>query len=616
MPFGAETLADGATRFRLWAPGAGRVDLVLATETARAELPMRALDGGWFEAIAGGAPAGSRYAFRIDGGQAVPDPASRCNPEDVHAPSMVIDPLAFEWQDEAWRGRPWEEAVIYELHVGAFTAAGTFAAAAERLDELARLGLTAIELMPVAEFPGRRNWGYDGVLPFAPEASYGAPEDLKRLVQAAHARGLMVLLDVVYNHFGPEGNYLHLYAPQFFTPRHRTPWGDAINFDGERSRTVRDFFVHNALYWLEEYGFDGLRLDAVHAIADDSRPDIVTEIAAAVRAGPARSRHVHLVVENDHNQTRYLPRDAAGRPLVADAQWNDDAHHALHVLVTGERDGYYADYADRPHELLGRSLAEGFAYQGERSRYRGGVPRGEPSVHLPATAFVNFLQTHDQVGNRAFGERIGPLAAPEALAAAAACVLLAPSIPLVFMGEEFDASPPFLFFCDFGPELAAAVTRGRREEFGRFERFRDPAVRATIPDPNEPATFARCKLDWREIEAPRHRERRALYRELLRLRRVHIVPRLAGMPASGAFTASGRAGLAVHWTLGDRSRLHLVANLSAVAMESVAHPSGEVIYASGAIRDGAAPPWSVVWTLEAAAEPAGPSQGRTPSARG
>jgi malto-oligosyltrehalose trehalohydrolase len=600
MPFGAATQAGGATRFRLWAPGAARVDLVLGTDAARAALPMDAR-GGWFESRVAHAPAGTRYAFRIDGAAAVPDPASRANQEDVHAPSMVVDPLAFEWQDEAWRGRPWEEAAIYELHVGTFTPTGTFAAAAGQLDALADLGITALELMPVADFPGDRNWGYDGVLPFAPDSAYGPPDDLKRLVQAAHARRLMVFLDVVYNHFGPEGNYLGGYAPQFFNARHATPWGAAINFDGEHARTVRDFFVHNALYWLEEYGVDGLRLDAVHAIADDSRPDIVTEIAQRVRAGPGRSRHVHLILENDRNEARYLARDPAGRPLVADAQWNDDVHHALHVLVTGERDGYYADYADRPLWRLGRALAEGFGYQGEPSTHRGGRARGDPSAHLPATAFVNFLQTHDQVGNRALGERIGTLADPAALDAAAACVLLAPSIPLVFMGEEFAAAAPFPFFCDFGPELAAAVTRGRREEFGRFERFRDPSVRARIPDPSDPATFARAKLDWSEAAAPGHRERRALYRELLGLRRRHIVPRLAGMRAPGTFAASDRAGLAVHWTLGDGAHLHLVANLSAVAADGVAPPAGEVIYARGAIRDRSAAPWSVTWTLEAAA---------------
>src|SRR5512134_1070251 len=403
MPFGAALRDDGATRFRLWAPGARRVDLALAHDVARAELSMAPHEGGWYETVAPDAPAGTRYAFRIDGGIAVPDPASRFNPEDVHAPSLVVDPLAFEWRDADWRGRPWEEAVVYELHVGTFTPAGTFAAASERLDDLVDLGVTAIELMPVADFPGRRNWGYDGVLPFAPDASYGTPEDLKRLVVAAHSRGLMMLLDVVYNHFGPEGNYLHLYAPQFFNPAHETPWGAAINFDGEHARTVRDFFVHNALYWLEEYCFDGLRLDAVHAVADDSAPDIVAEIAGAVRSGPGRDRHVHVVLENDGNHARYLAREAGGRPALATAQWNDDVHHAAHVLLTGETDGYYADYVEDSTRLLGRCLAEGYAYQGDVSRFRRQRARGEPSASLPPAAFVSLLQNHDQVGNRAFG---------------------------------------------------------------------------------------------------------------------------------------------------------------------------------------------------------------------
>src|SRR5262245_9029433 len=332
MPFGAEVQPEGATRFRIWAPAARRVALELPDERSR-ELTMAALGDGWHE-ITVGAPGGTRYSFRIDGDLSVPDPASRCNPDDVHAPSVVVEPLAFEWQDTDWGGRPWEEAVVYELHVGTFTCPGTFAAAIERLDDLAALGITAIELMPVADFPGRRNWGYDGVLPFAPDSSYGTPDDLKRLVQAAHARGLMVLLDVVYNHFGPEGNYLHVYAPQFFDARHRTPWGAGINF---AARSVREFFVHNALYWLEEYHFDGLRLDAVHAIADNSQPDIASEIATAVRAGPGRKRHVHLVFENDRNQAHYLARDEARRPRFATAQWNDDVHHALHVILTGER---------------------------------------------------------------------------------------------------------------------------------------------------------------------------------------------------------------------------------------------------------------------------------------
>jgi malto-oligosyltrehalose trehalohydrolase len=597
MPFGAALRDDGATRFRLWAPGARRVDLALA----RAEVAMTPRDDGWYETAAPGAPAGTRYAFRIDGGIAVPDPASRFNPGDVHAPSMVVDPLAFEWGDAGWRGRPWEEAVVYELHVGTFTPAGTFAAAIERLDDLADVGVTALELMPVADFPGRRNWGYDGVLPFAPDASYGTPEDLKRLVAAAHARGLMMLLDVVYNHFGPEGNYLHLYAPQFFNSAHHTPWGAAINFDGEHARTVRDFFVHNALYWLEEYRFDGLRLDAVHAIADDSEPDIVTEIAGALRSGPGRDRHVHVVLENDGNHARYLARDAGGRPVLATAQWNDDIHHAAHILLTGETDGYYADYADRPLWYFGRCLAEGFGYQGEISRFRGGRARGAPSTALPAGAFLNFLQTHDQVGNRAFGERIGALARADALDATTACILLAPAPPLLFMGEEFGASAPFLFFCDFAPDLAAAVARGRRAEFERFDRFRDPAARAAIPDPNDPATFERSKLAWAERATGRHRDRLALCRRLLALRREHVVPRLAGMRPPGEFECFDRGRLAVRWTLGDGARLHLAANLADSPARS-ASPPGRVIYAShptGGSAGDVAAPWSVLVTLEA-----------------
>ena len=602
MPFGAALRDDGATRFRLWAPGARRVELALAHDVARAEVAMAPHAGGWYETVAPDTPAGTRYAFRIDGGIAVPDPASRFNPEDVHAPSTVVDPYAFEWRDADWRGRPWEEAVVYELHVGTFTTEGTFAAVEGRLDYLAGLGVTALELMPVADFPGRRNWGYDGVLPFAPDASYGTPEDLKSLVDAAHARGLMMLLDVVYNHFGPEGNYLHLYAPQFFNPAHHTPWGAAINFDGEHARTVRDFFVHNALYWLEEYRFDGLRLDAVHAIADDSEPDIVAEIAGAVRSGPGRDRHVHVVLEDDGNHARYLARDAGGRPALATAQWNDDVHHAAHVLLTGETDGYYADYADRPLWYFGRCLAEGFGYQGEISRYRGGRARGEPSTALPAGAFLNFLQTHDQVGNRALGERIGALARPDALDAATACILLAPAPPLLFMGEEFGAAAPFLFFCDFGPDLAAAVAQGRRGEFARFGRFRDPAARDAIPDPNDPATFERSKLVWEERAQGPHGDRLALCRRLLALRREHVVPRLAGMRPPGEFECFDRGGLAVRWTLGDRARLHLAANLADSPARS-APPPGRVIYAShlrpaGAFAGNFALPWSVLVTLE------------------
>ena len=601
MPFGAQLLDNGDTRFRLWAPGAKQIRLEFPAGEKHADVAMAAAGQGWFEAVVPDVPEGTLYAYRA-GDTRVPDPASRFNPEDIHGASMVVDPFAYEWRDGGWRGRPWEEAVIYELHIGTFTPEGTFAAAIDRLDYLVDLGVTVLEIMPVADFPGRRNWGYDGVLPFAPDASYGRPEDLKRLLEAAHLRGLMVLLDVVYNHFGPQGNYLHTYAPQFFNARHHTPWGAAINFDAEGSRTVRDFFVHNALYWVEENRFDGLRLDAVHAIADDSEPDIVTEIARALRQGPGSERPVHLILENDRNQARYLERDSACRPLAASAQWNDDIHHALHILTTGERDGYYEDYAERPLWYLGRSLAQGFGYQGEPSAHRDGAVRGEPSAHLPPAAFVSFLQTHDQVGNRALGERLCAVAEPQVLRAAVACVLLAPAPPLLFMGEEFAASTPFLFFCDFGPELAAAVTRGRRQEFARFARFADPAAQASIPDPNDPKTFDASKLRWGEIGHAPHSEWLALHRELLALRRKAIVPRLAGMKSGGEFSVEDGV-LRVRWTLGDGSRLHLLASFAANASKAVTLPPGEALYRSHrfAVNEAgqcALPPWSVMFARE------------------
>lgn len=600
MPFGAEITDDGVTRFRLWAPGAHDVGVDLGQRPATRSMSLAPFGDGWFEASTVDAPAGTRYAFRIDGKDAVPDPASRSNPDDVHGPSAVVDPQAYEWQDTAWRGRPWADAVIYELHVGTFTPEGTFAGAVARLDYLVDLGVTAMELMPVADFPGRRNWGYDGVLPFAPDASYGTPDDLKRLVDAAHARGLMVLLDVVYNHFGPEGNYLHTYAPAFFDPARDTPWGAAINFDGPHNRAVRDFFIHNALYWLEEYHADGLRLDAVHAIVDESAPDILTELTGTIRRQLSFGRHVHLVFENDRNDPRYLERDELLRPQHATAQWNDDVHHALHALVTGEADGYYADYADRPLTRLGRGLAEGFIHQHDWSDFRNDY-RGSPSAHLPPLAFVNFLQNHDQVGNRAFGERITAIAPPDAVRAAVGCVLLAPSPPLLFMGEEFAASTPFLFFCDFGPDLAAAVTRGRREEFSRFDRFADPALRARIPDPNAAGTFAASRLDWNEIGHPDHRAWLDFYRRCLNVRHAFLIPRLATMRGgAGRYRIIGKAVLAVDWTLGDGAQWQLRANFSADAADVDDAPLVNVVFASPTRAEAAGdrlPPWGVRVTL-------------------
>lgn len=613
LPVGAELHPDGV-HFRVWAPLARRVDVVFGDhDPARGdfeELPLEAERGGWFSGLAPGLRAGALYRLRLDGGDLLPDPASRFQPEGPHGASQVVDPRAFRWSDQGWNGVDLQALVFYELHLGTFTPEGDWRGAAARLPELADLGVTAIEVLPVAEFTGRFGWGYDGVDLFAPTRLYGAPDDMRAFVDRAHGLGLGVILDVVYNHFGPEGNYLHAYAEPFFNPHHHTPWGAAINFDAEGSRTVRDFFIHNALYWLEEYGFDGLRVDAVHAIADDSRPDFVAELAETVRARAGGDRHVHLVLENDRNQARYLRRDAALRPVQATAQWNDDVHHAVHVLVTGERDGYYRDYAERPRAHLARCLAEGFAYQGEVSAFRGNAPRGEPSAALPPTAFVSFIQTHDQVGNRARGERIGRIANPRRLRAALACLLLAPAPPLLFMGEEFAASTPFLFFCDFGPELAAAVTRGRRAEFEPFERFRDPAAPSAIPDPNDPETFAHSKLAWDELDRPAHGEWRALYRELLSLRHRHVVPRLARMRAGGAYSVRDNALMRVDWTLGDGSGLHLLANLSDAPCGGCEVLPGRVIYASTPpAADGPATrsvpaglsAWTVVFTLDEAA---------------
>ena len=593
MPFGAQVVSQGV-RFRLWAPSCPKVRVCLETKGKESELPMNDMGGGWFELTTSCARAGSHYRFKVNDDQMVPDPASRCNPEDVHGVSEVIDP-GFPWQDGEWQGRPWEEAVVYELHVGTFSPEGTFDGVRRRLDYLVELGVTAIELMPVADFPGARNWGYDGVLLFAPDSRYGRPEDLKALVQAAHARGLMVLLDVVYNHFGPEGNYLSAYAKPFFNEARNTPWGAAIHFDGPESGPVRDFFVHNALYWLEEFHFDGLRLDAVHAIQDSSSRHILTELAERVQES-CPGRHVHLVLENEANGVGQLESGHF------EAQWNDDLHHALHVLCTLEADGYYADYALEPIRHLGRCLAEGFAYQGQASPYRGHVARGERSVQLAPKAFVAFLQCHDQVGNRAFGERITELASAQAVRAAAAVYLLAPSIPMLFMGEEFAAASPFLFFCDFGEGLREAVTQGRRREFGSFGRFSDPATLASIPDPNLEKTFQRSRLDWSNLEAPAHAGWLAYYRSLLKVRRERLMPLLPGMAGyRGAFDLLAHSALRVTWRLGDGSILTLLANFSSDAV-TVPDPIGEPLFSTSPQVEGVLGPWAVTWTLAAKEE--------------
>jgi len=603
MPFGAQVLEPGRARFRLWAPSAREVELCLGIGDNETCHSMAAEAAGWYS-LEADFPESGYYRFRVNGDLRFPDPASRFQPEDVHGISQVIDPHAFEWQDGAWRGRPWEEAAIYELHVGSFTPEGSFQAIKQRLDYLLALGVTAVELMPVADFPGSRNWGYDGVLPFAPDSRYGTPDDLKDLVQTAHAKGLMMFLDVVYNHFGPDGNYLHAYAKNFFTDRPQTPWGAAINFDGEFSRTVRDFFIHNALYWLEEYHFDGLRLDAVHAIADASDPDILIELAERVHQGPGKERHVHLVLENDNNAAHYLERDDNGRPRWYVAQWNDDMHHVLHTIATGERVGYYTDYVDKPVEKLARALTEGFIYQGEQSIYRNGQARGEQSHHLPPTAFVDFLQNHDQVGNRAFGERIGALSSPQALRAVTAILLLSPMPPLLFMGQEWGSRQPFPFFCDFQGELADKVKEGRRQEFVRFPQFQDPRLRARIPDPGADKTFRSAVLDWKLPEQSAHRAWLEFHRHLLAVRKQHIVPHLRNIKAASAEARIyPPSGLRVDWWLGGGARLSIMVNLGEDVLQSIDQPEGDALFLSedsqlSELASGLLPAWSVACFLE------------------
>ncbi|BBR53378.1 MULTISPECIES: malto-oligosyltrehalose trehalohydrolase [Pseudomonas] len=543
---GAHLLDATSARFALWAPDARSVSLQLEQQPAVELLPEA---DGWFTGLAP-CQAGDRYRYRIDDTLQVPDPASRYQPEGVQGPSQVVDTASYPWR-HPWQGRPWHEAVIQELHVGLL---GGYAGVMRELPRLAEIGITAIELMPLGAFPGTRNWGYDGVLPFAPQHTYGSPTELCRLIDEAHGHGLMVLLDVVYNHFGPDGNYLHQYASTFFREDRQTPWGAAIDF---RRPQVREFFIQNALMWLCDYRFDGLRLDAVHAI---DQPDFLIELAQRVRAAVAPGRQVWLVLENEHNQASLLEQGF-------DAQWNDDGHNALHVLLTGETEGYYADYKDRPIEKLARSLSEGFVFQGQANRH--GTPRGEPSGHLAPSAFVLFLQNHDQIGNRAMGERLTRLCPPPALRAATGLLLLAPMIPLLFMGDEEGSRRPFLFFTDHHDELADAVREGRRAEFAHFAAFADPAQRERIPDPNAQATFDASQLAAQEVVAGWH----GLYQRLLTLRRLHLTPRLPGSRALGA-TVLGERALTARWRLGDGSQLRIDLNLASEP-QSVALPPVE-----------------------------------------
>ncbi len=523
--FGAWPEAGGV-RFRVWAPGQSAVSVLLDPDGRAERRPLTAGGDGCFSAHVDGLGAGARYKYVIDGERSFPDPASRAQPDGVHGASAVVDPARFAWTDGGWAGVALEDLVLYELHVGTFSPAGTFAGAADRLTELVDLGVTAIELMPVADFPGQRNWGYDGACLYAPARAYGTPDDLRRLVDRAHAAGLGVLLDVVYNHFGPDGAYATVFSPAFLSARHQSPWGAAANVDGPGSEGARAFFIDNALHWLHEYHLDGLRLDATHAIVDESPRHVLAELAARVRSqGPAR--HVLLTAEDDRNLAAIVRPEAEGG-WGFDAVWSDDVHHGFRRMIAGDKDAYFGDYAGTAEELTA-TLRNGWLYRGEVSAYRG-APRGTDPAGVPLQRMIAFLQNHDQVGNRAFGERLHHQIDHAVYRAATALWLLAPETPMLFMGQEWAASTPFLYFTDHEPELGRRVTEGRRAEFGRFDAFRDEARRARIPDPQAPDTFEASRLRWTEREDASHAGMLQLHRELIALRRSEPALR----PAPGA----------------------------------------------------------------------------------
>jgi 1,4-alpha-glucan branching enzyme/maltooligosyltrehalose trehalohydrolase len=596
MPFGARLREGGGAAFRLWAPAARKVELAIETPGAPVFHPASADAKGWWECVVDEAAAGTLYRWRIDGNLLVPDPASRHNPEGPHGPSELLDPRQFEW-NASWSGRPWADTVLYELHVGSFTPQGTFAAATGRLQHLVDTGVTAVELMPVANFAGRFGWGYDGVLPYAPHHAYGTPDDLKQLVRKAHQLGLMVFLDVVYNHFGPDGNYLHAYAPEFFSKTKTSPWGAAINFDGPGSSTVREFFIHNALYWIQEYRFDGLRLDAVHAISDDSKVHVLQELSERVRTATV-GRQVHLVLENEDNGYRHL----APTPMHGfyDGQWNDDFHHVVHVAMTGETHRYYHDYGESTLDLLARCLTHGMIFEGSKRRDGGARMVVEATPPQPLGALVNFAHNHDQVGNRARGERLSELLPAEAKPLPTLLALLTPAIPMLFFGEEWGAPEPFLYFADWQGELREAVRAGRKREFGHEDA-------KGLPDPCSEQTFAASRPDPARVQSATGRAWFDEVKAALAARRRWIAPR-HGQLLTGKHSAQrvGERGLSVQWRYEDGQMLCLELNLGdqplQVEPQHLGPVEAQLVFAhrfpEGTPR-GTWPAYSARWTLGA-----------------
>lgn len=519
--WGAEFVNANTVRFRVWAQGQQRVSLRLGSLDAE----MKPVGDGWFEQEVANVKPGAAYNYVLADGTMLPDPASRAQQDEVYGPSLVIDPASYQWQHAQWQGRPWQETIVYEMHIGTFTPEGTFRAAIRKLPYLAELGITMLEVLPVSQFGGNRGWGYDGVLLYAPHSAYGSPDDFKAFIDSAHGLGLSVVLDIVLNHFGPEGNYLPLLSPGFFHKERLTPWGAGIAYDVDAARR---YIVEAPLYWLNEFNLDGLRFDAIDQIEDLSQKHVLVEIAERIRA-EITDRPIHLTTEDSRNVTFLHPRNKDGSVPLFTGEWNDDFHNAVHVFATGESHAYYQDFVDQPEKLLARALAEGFVYQGEVSQQTG-KPRGVSSVSQPPLFFVDFIQNHDQVGNRAQGDRLIELAGVEQTKVLLATLLLSPHIPLLFMGEEYGETHPFLFFTDFHGDLAKAVREGRAKEFQGHAGFEDEKV----PDPNAKKTFEMSKLDWQKPDSSEGRQWLELTRELLALRQKHIAPLLA--------TAEGNAG--------------------------------------------------------------------------
>ncbi len=560
---------------------------------------MQADGSGWFRLRVAEAAAGTLYRYVLPDGTAVPDPASRFQPEDVAGPSEVIDPEAFRWTPDGWNGRPWSETMLYELHVGTFTPEGTFHAAAHKLDHLQQLGVTAIELMTLTDFAGTRNWGYDTVLLYAPDSAYGRPEDLKAFVEAAHGRGIQVILDVVYNHFGPEGNYLPKYFPQIFSKEHKTAWGPSLNFDGECSEQVREFVLGNALYWLDEFNLDGLRLDATHTMIDTGPRHILEELASRVKAF-AGDCHIHLILEDENNIAKRLTRSREGHCDGYTAQWNHDIDHLLGAGFMGAADERKIDDKGET-DRLGKALSEGFVIAAKENK-----DEFEAGCHVPPNAFVSFLQSHDLVGNRIFGERATSLLSKETVRALVAVALLLPQTPMLFMGEEWGATSPFPYFCDLHGDLGEAVRKGRCEQISKLPGVSKEEVE-NAPNPQAEATFRSAQLKWEELKQPEHAAWLRMYSELLRVRAERILPLLSGLCAPcGKYRVLGPGGLAIEWALAGGRELRLDANLWHRARSGFAEVQGEVIWSEPKETRGVMlEAWAVRWSVAERSSTAG-----------